>query len=42
MSAADQNEALKEAMDAFHGHLREAQQLIESVQGLSAQERADG
>jgi len=42
MSAADEALALRDAMDAFHHYLREAQQLIESAPGLSPQERADG
>ena len=31
MSAADEALALRDAMDAFHNYLREAQQLIESA-----------
>ena len=42
MSAADQDKALSEAMDAFHEHLRKAQQLIEQAPGLTLEERADG
>jgi hypothetical protein len=42
MSAGDDGKALIEAMDAFEGNLREARQLIQSVQGLTLQERADG
>jgi hypothetical protein len=42
MSAADESQALKEAMDGFHNYLREAQELIDAAQGLTAQERADG
>ncbi|HEY2105047.1 MAG TPA: hypothetical protein VGH29_04650 [Candidatus Binataceae bacterium] len=42
MSAADDGKALAEAMEAFHGHLREAQQLIEQTPGLTLEERADG
>jgi hypothetical protein len=42
MNAEAQGRALKEAMDAFHNYLREAQQLIDAADGLSSQERADG
>jgi hypothetical protein len=42
MSAANDGKALAEAMDSFHGYLREAQQLIEQTQGLTLEERADG
>lgn len=42
MSAANDGAALAEAMDAFHGHLREAQRLIEQAPGLTVEERADG
>jgi hypothetical protein len=38
MSAADEGLALRDAMDAFHGYLREAQQL--SDQGWKSAERA--
>ena len=30
MSAADESQALKEAMDGFHNYLRQAQQLIDT------------
>jgi hypothetical protein len=42
MSAADQAKILSDAMEAFHGHLREAQQLIEQAPGLTLEERAAG
>jgi hypothetical protein len=42
MSAADDGKALAGAMDAFHAHLREAQELIEQAPGLTLEERADG
>ena len=42
MSGENQGSALGDAMDAFHGYLRDAQQLIDQAQGLTPPERADG
>jgi hypothetical protein len=42
MSAEDRGKSLTDAMEAYHGYLREAQQLIEQAPGLTLEERAAG
>jgi hypothetical protein len=42
MSATQQAGMLSDAMDAYHGYLREAQQLIDQTPGLTLEDRADG